>query len=386
LDFGPGLQLSDEPDSEAEVQSDVARLQERVAQIPQLRPVEIDARLQALGYRGQPRARRAAAVMAYRHVQRLRRLYLEGMRTTTLGPRQNLLFLGPTGSGKTYLVELLFRSILQLPTVIVDMTSFTETGYVGDEVSSIPSRLVDAADGDALWAGCGLVCLDEFDKVAAQHSTARLGGMQTTKDISGYGVQRSLLTLLSSNWTEFAPDGGYSGRTPKSPLHLAGTTWIGCGAFSGVVPSTASNKLAIGFGAGAATSPIEEVEPGALERAGFLPELVSRFSQLVQFGPLSGEVLRELLETNVLQSYRDEFAREGLDLQVDAEVVDQVVEQALQQGHGARGLHSSLAAPLEEASFCHFGFRRTGSVRLRVVGGQVVAETNEEKARERSLG
>ncbi|MEO0815535.1 MAG: ATP-binding protein, partial [Myxococcota bacterium] len=102
---------------------------EKVAAIPQLSPRDCDARIEELGYRGQKRARQAVSVMAYRHVRRLRRLFLEDVPAESMGPRDNYLFMGPTGSGKTFLVELLFRDILMVPTVIVDITQYSETGY-----------------------------------------------------------------------------------------------------------------------------------------------------------------------------------------------------------------------------------------------------------------
>ena len=107
-----------------------------------------------------------------------------------------MLFIGPTGCGKTFLVELLFVDILKLPTVIVDMTSYSETGYVGQDVGSILTRLVYAADLNPVTASIGIVCLDEFDKLASGKNNAVFAGAGTTKDVSGLGVQRELLKIL----------------------------------------------------------------------------------------------------------------------------------------------------------------------------------------------
>ncbi len=208
-------------------------VRERVAALEELSPREIDTRLSELGYRGQQEARRAASVLAYRHVRRLRRIHLEGIAPEP-GTRENCLFLGPTGSGKTFLVELLFREILGVPTLIVDATQFSETGYVGDDVTTMLSRLYEAAGGDVAWAGCGAICMDEFDKLATSRSDARFAGQQTTKDVSGFGVQRGLLNLLSAPRADFPPDFGFTSRTPPMPMELSALTFIACGAFSGL--------------------------------------------------------------------------------------------------------------------------------------------------------
>ncbi|MFE8604985.1 AAA family ATPase [Archangium violaceum] len=357
-------------------------VRERVAALEVLSPREIDQRLSELGYRGQQEARRAASVLTYRHLQRLRRIHLEGLAPEP-GTRENCLFLGPTGSGKTFLVELLFKEILGVPTVIVDATQFSETGYVGDDVTTMLSRLYEAAGGDAAWAACGAICMDEFDKLATSRSDARFAGQQTTKDVSGFGVQRSLLNLLSAPRADFPPDFGFTSRTPPMPLELSALTFIACGAFSGLkhtVEELGGHKERMGFGRETGkreTAIAEKVTDDQLEqttafaRYGFIPELIGRFSRIVSFSPLDAKTLGDILEDNVLRAYEREFAHEGLTLVVEPAVREWVVARALKRETGARGLRAALVPQLERAAYDHFGEPQVSTVRLVLDGEQV---------------
>lgn len=348
----------------------------RVAAIEVLSPREIDARLTDLGYRGQDEARRAASVLAYRHLRRIRRLHLEGLAPEP-GLRENCLFLGPTGSGKTFLVELLFREILAVPTVLADATQFSETGYVGDDVNTLLSRLYEVADKDADWAACGVICMDEFDKLATSRSDSRFAGQQTTKDVSGFGVQRSLLHLLSASSADFPADFGFTSRLQPENMDLACLTFIACGAFSGL-RSTAegmAREERLGFGrepralkdeAIAAHVTQEQLEQTtAFARYGFIPELIGRFNRLVSFTPLDAGTLSDILQNNVLRAYEREFEQEGLRLLVEPAVREHVVARALKRETGARGLRTTLAPLLEGAAYEHFGRQdASGTVRL----------------------
>ncbi len=359
-------------------------VRERVAALEVLSPREIDQRLSDLGYRGQQEARRAASVLAYRHLQRLRRIHLEGIAPEP-GTRENCLFLGPTGSGKTFLVELLFKQILGVPTLIVDATQFSETGYVGDDVTTMLSRLYEAAGGDVAWAACGAICMDEFDKLATSRSDARFAGQQTTKDVSGFGVQRSLLNLLSAPRADFPPDFGFTSRTPPMPLELSALTFIACGAFSGLkhtAEELGGHKERMGFGRETGkreTAIAEKVTDDQIEqttafaRYGFIPELIGRFSRIVSFSPLDAKTLGNILEDNVLRAYEREFAHEGLHLTVEPAVREWVVARALKRETGARGLRAALVPQLERAAYDHFGEPQVSTVRLVLEGEQVRA-------------
>ena len=138
--------------------------------VPLPSPKKIFSELDKLGYKGQTDARRAVSLAAYRHVKRLKQMHAGNTPRAELVPRPNSILMGPTGCGKTYLIELLFGEIFKLPFVIIDMTKFTESGYVGDDVVNILVQLVYAANESIDIAECGIIVLDEFDKIAAKRT------------------------------------------------------------------------------------------------------------------------------------------------------------------------------------------------------------------------
>ncbi|MCC6749015.1 MAG: AAA family ATPase [Deltaproteobacteria bacterium] len=349
-----------------------------------LSPVAIYQRLEELGYRGQAAARRALALMAYRHVQRIRRLVLEGTRREQLMPKSNYLLLGPTGCGKTHLVELLFGKILALPTVVVDITTYSETGYVGQDTNTVLTRLLHAANDNPLVASVGVVCLDEFDKIASGQNNAIFAGAGTTKDVTGLGVQRELLKMLESSEIVVPLELTHSTYAEHVVMSTADVAFIAAGAFSGLPQLLRRRGLfeRIGFGRGEldATSPeaiAVSLEPEDVEEIthfqvyGFLPELVARFTRIIPFEALSTATLRAILEDSVLGRLEREFEDEGLELRVDSEVLDFIVQQSVRRQTGARGLSSVLTRVLEEAAFEAFAQPGTGRVRLRLEDGRI---------------
>lgn len=379
---------SDEADSAAFSPRELEDVQERLQQIDVISPVEIERRLLECGYRGQQHARRAGAVLAYRHLQRLRLEFLEKLPASELPEREHYLFLGTTGSGKTYLAELLFREILPVPTLVADTTRFSETGYIGDDVQMLISHLFEIAGQNRAWASCGVVCLDEFDKLATSRSSTRFAGEGTTKDVSGFGVQRGLLTLLSGRTTTFPADFGYSGHGAQLEMPLRNIMFIACGAFSGLQGTAESltTKSSVGFGrqgrAGRDAEIAMDVDTQLLENTtafanyGMLPELIGRFSRLVGFQPLTEDVLRQILDETLLDRYRAEFRREGVELVIGDDVISYIVEGAYRRETGARGLRAALVPQLEEAAFETFGNRQKSRVQLSVgaTGVQVTAD------------
>ncbi|MFN0123835.1 MAG: AAA family ATPase [Blastocatellia bacterium] len=357
----------------------IAKRREFIEKLPLDSPQQIAARVADLGYKGQEPQRRGMALLAYRHIRRLKRLHVEGIERRLMPPKQNTLLAGPTGCGKTFLVEILFQQLLQLPTVIVDITSFTESGYVGDDVRTILTRLVSAADGNLMLAECGVICLDEFDKIAASTSNARFAGEGTTKDVSGYGVQRELLTMLHGSDVMAPMDFGQSQFGPRAAVSTHDIPFIACGAFAGMETLLQQDHKSIGFrGAGrdedkpesgGGSVVLEEVE--TFQRYGFLPELMGRFTRIVSFPPLSAETLRQILRDNVLPQYKEEFAGEKLDLQIAETALDHIVTRSVKRKTGARGLHSELAAAIEQAAYETFGVLSNASVLIDLVNGRL---------------
>src|SRR5688572_1088728 len=171
--------------------------------------------------------------MAYRHVRRIRRIYLDGAKRDQLLPKTNTLLIGPTGCGKTHLVELLFREVLRLPTVIIDITTYSETGYVGQDPSTILTRLLHSADDNPLLASIGIVCLDEFDKIASGQNNAIFAGAGTTKDVTGLGVQRELLKMLEASEVVVPLELTHSSYGDHVVMSTADVAFLAAGAFSG---------------------------------------------------------------------------------------------------------------------------------------------------------
>ncbi|MEO0416572.1 MAG: AAA family ATPase, partial [Verrucomicrobiota bacterium] len=360
----------------------------RVEALPQFSPRDIEQRLLEKGYRGQGYARRAGSVLAYRHLQRLRLDFIENLPTDDLPLRENYLFLGATGSGKTYLCELLFKEILAVPTVVADVTRYSETGYIGDDVLMLLSELFESADQSRAWASCGVICLDEFDKLAASRSAARFAGEGTTKDVSGFGVQRGLLNMLSGVSSPFPTDFGYSGFGQRVNMPLRNIMFVACGAFSGLQEAAALSEGTpeIGFTSklkkSTGDSLVAKIGAEIMENTkafanyGILPELIGRFSRLVPFQPLEEEVLKQILEENLLGSYRREFARENVELIIEDEVVDHIISSARKRETGARGLRASLVPHLEEAAFQTFGDSGGATAHLTIREGEIQLEVS----------
>lgn len=345
--------------------------------LPLISPREIDGLLLKHGYVGQDTARRAISLMAFRHVRRLKRVYVDNFPMRSLPPKQNMLMIGPTGCGKTFIVEMLFQQILNLPTVVIDITSFTESGYVGDSVQTILTRLIDDTDGQPHLAACGVICLDEFDKLAASTSNARFAGQGTTKDVSGYGVQRELLKIIEGTEVMAPMDYGYSEWGGRSQLSTRNIPFIACGVFPGLVEST-EPRNGMGFGADAETDelvvPTKPISAESFNKFGFLPELVGRFSRVVHFSALGDDTLKKILRQNVLPRYVEEFRGEGIKLTVTQKALDHIVAEAQVRETGARGLEAELLQTLEQAAYDTFLLGKDLAVKVTVKGGVLDAE------------
>lgn len=347
------------------------------------------------GYKGQERGRKSLSLMAYRHIKRIKNIFTFDSNLDVF-EKQNYLLIGPTGCGKTFLIELLFRDILKVPTVVVDITNFSETGYVGDDVKTILTNLIYSAKGNIYWAACGVVCMDEFDKLASSQSNVRFEGQGTSKDVTGFGVQKELLRMLEGGEIIVPLDYGFSQYGTKVKMSCKNISFIGCGAFSGFKALSQSRgsgeklgfrwtpkqkfreKIAVSYD----EDEINDME--TFQIYGFLPELLGRFSRIIVFDPLDENTLKDILKSNVIRKFEEEFSCEGIELVVEEEVLDYIVKQSIKRQTGARGLNTILTGYLEDAAFSAYGRNKEGKVRL-FIENKVVKVDVDPPVKDRTL-
>ena len=338
---------------------------ERLKSVRDWSPRELFKQLEIMGYVGQDETRRRLCLMAYRHIRRLKDHFLDNIPTEKLPTKSNVLMVGPTGCGKSYLAELLFGKILGIPVATVDMTAFVETGYMGRYVSEILYELKNTAHNNLFWAKMGICILDEFDKISGAGSNIRFGGGGTTKDVSGYGVQRSLLKLFEGGKHKIASKGPL-GSQPDEYLETDCISFVACGAFTGIKELAVRNQGSnFGFKrgnnevqAGGTAYKLTQDDISSVEifsTYGFLPELIGRFSSISRLNPLCENDLKNILKRNVLPKYKQEFKREGQKLSVPHEIIEKIVKKAIERKTGARGLSLLLTEYFENQAFELFG-------------------------------
>lgn len=338
-------------------------------------PKEIYEKVRASNYIGQEKAVKAVSLMACRHIYRLEKIFFDQVSMDKLPPKDNYLLVGPTGCGKTYLTNLIFDKILKLPTTIVDLTSYSETGYVGQDVVSILTRLVHTTNGDYDMASIGIVCLDEFDKLATSKNSAVFSGAGTTKDVSGFGVQKELLKIIEGAEIDVPVDLTHSTYAPRATMSTHFIPFIALGAFSGLNKTIGRYNKKVGFKAEKTEGNIEDIayqlteehlsKAAHFQQYGLMPELIGRFSRILPFHPLSEDHLKSILNENLIKKYKNELALLNASLEIDEKVLDHITKQALKMETGARGLRTSLTRHIEDAMFELYS-NRGGSNRQQI--------------------
>jgi ATP-dependent Clp protease ATP-binding subunit ClpX len=318
-----------------------------------LKPIDIKLHLDEYVI-GQDQAKKMLSVAVYNHYKRVTQKATDD---DVEIEKSNIVMVGQTGTGKTLLAKTIAK-VLNVPFCIADATVITEAGYVGEDVESILSRLLQAADYDVVAAERGIVFIDEIDKIARKSDNPSI-----TRDVSGEGVQQAMLKLLEGSVVGVPPQGGR--KHPEQKLIQIDTKnilFVCGGAFDGIERHIGKrvNTFAVGYGASKVQEGFDKenmlkyVSPQDLKSFGLIPELIGRLPVLTNLDPLDRESLTRILtepKNSLIKQYVKLFEMESIDLTFDKKVLDFVVDKALEFKLGARGLRSICEAIMVDAMY-----------------------------------